>query len=53
MSAYQETITSPKSEKWIKVMKSEMYFTYTNQIWTLIEPLKGSILYGSSGSSQR
>jgi hypothetical protein len=38
---YQEAITSPESEKWLEAMKSEMDSMYTNQVWTLVEPLVG------------
>ena len=38
---YQEAITGPESEKWLETMKSKMDSMYTNQVWTLVEPLVG------------
>ncbi|KAK2382604.1 secreted RxLR effector protein [Trifolium repens] len=38
---YQEAISGAESEKWLEAMKSELDSMYTNQVWTLVEPLKG------------
>ena len=36
-ASYQEAISSPDSDRWLKSMKSEMQSMYDNQVWTLID----------------
>ena len=38
---YQEAIKGSNSEKWLEAMRSEMESMYTNQVWTLVDPLEG------------
>ncbi|KAK8539406.1 hypothetical protein V6N12_043032 [Hibiscus sabdariffa] len=38
---YQEAVTSPGSEKWLKAMRSEMDSMSENQVWTLVEQPEG------------
>ncbi|KAK8572033.1 hypothetical protein V6N12_028096 [Hibiscus sabdariffa] len=38
---YQETVSSPYSEKWLEAMRSEMDSMSNNQVWTLVEPPEG------------
>ncbi|KAK8662901.1 hypothetical protein V6N13_024787 [Hibiscus sabdariffa] len=38
---YQETVSSPGSEKWLEATRSEMDSMSENQVWTLVEPPKG------------
>ena len=38
-TTYEESMNSSESYKWLKVMKSEMDSMYTNQVWTLVDPL--------------
>ncbi|KAK8704956.1 hypothetical protein V6N13_048568 [Hibiscus sabdariffa] len=38
---YQEAVSSPDSEKWLKAMRSEMDSMSENQVWTLVEPPEG------------
>ncbi|PKI34410.1 hypothetical protein CRG98_045199 [Punica granatum] len=40
-TTYAEAVTDPYSEKWLDVMRSEMEFMYTNQVWTLVDPPEG------------
>ncbi|KAK8660389.1 hypothetical protein V6N13_051315 [Hibiscus sabdariffa] len=35
---YQEAVSSPYSEKWLEVMRSETDSMLENQVWTLVEP---------------
>lgn len=37
---YKRDISRFESEKWLEATKYEMYFMYTNQLWTLVEPMK-------------
>ncbi|KAL0295503.1 UNVERIFIED_CONTAM: hypothetical protein Sangu_3196400, partial [Sesamum angustifolium] len=43
---YGEVMSDIDSNKWLKVMKSEMHSMGSNQVWTLIDPLKGVRLVG-------
>lgn len=36
---YQEATIGLESEMWLEAMKSKMDSLYTNQVWTLVEPL--------------
>ncbi|KAK8491395.1 hypothetical protein V6N11_073721 [Hibiscus sabdariffa] len=38
---YQEAVSSPNSEKWLKAMRPKMDSMSENQVWTLVEPLEG------------
>ncbi|KAK8557647.1 hypothetical protein V6N12_009876 [Hibiscus sabdariffa] len=38
---YQEAVSSPDSEKWLKAMRSEMDSMSENQVWTSVEPPEG------------
>ncbi|PKI49411.1 hypothetical protein CRG98_030196 [Punica granatum] len=40
-TTYAKAVTGPDSEKWLEAMRSEMEFKYTNQVWTLVDPLEG------------
>ena len=40
-TTYYESLNSPKSEKWLEAMKSEMDSMLVNQVWTLVEPPEG------------
>ena len=40
-TSYQEAISSPKSDRWLEAMKSEMQSMFDNQVWTLIDPPDG------------
>ena len=40
-ASYQETISSPDSNRWLEAMKFEMQSMYDNQVWTLIDPPNG------------
>ena len=40
-TTYQEAVMRPDSEKCLEAMRSEMKSMYTNQVWTLIDPLEG------------
>ena len=37
-TSYEEAISGPESQKWLKAMKSEMECMYTNKLWTLFDP---------------
>jgi len=37
---YIEAISDIDSEKWFEGMKFEMDFMYTNQVWTLVDPVE-------------
>ena len=39
---YEKYLNSLDSNKWIIAMKLEMDSMYTNQVWTLVEPLEGT-----------
>jgi hypothetical protein len=38
---YAEQISKMNFDKWLGAMKSEMDFTYINQVWILVDPSKG------------
>ena len=40
---YSEAVMSSDSDKWLEVMKFEIDFMYTNQVWTLVNALEGVI----------
>ncbi|PKI73573.1 hypothetical protein CRG98_006021 [Punica granatum] len=40
-TTYAKAVTGPDSEKWLEAMRSEMESMYTNQVWTLVDPLEG------------
>ena len=40
-TTYEESLNSSKSDQWLNAMKSEMDSMYTNQVWTLVDPLEG------------
>jgi ABC-type Mn2+/Zn2+ transport system ATPase subunit len=44
---YIELISDIESMKWLETMKSQIDSMYTNQVWTLDDPLKGIKLIGS------
>ena len=39
-TTYEESLNSLNSNKWLITMKSEMDSMYTNQVWTLVDPLE-------------
>jgi len=43
---YIELISDIESMKWLETMKSQIDSMYTNQVWTLDDPLKGIKLIG-------
>ena len=40
-TTYEESLNSSESNQWLNAMKSEMDSMYTNQVWTLVDPLEG------------
>ena len=40
-TTYKESLNSSESDQWLKAMKSEMDYMYTNQVWTLVDPPEG------------
>ena len=46
-TTYEEYMNSLKSDKWFIAMKSKMDSTYTNQVWTSVDPPKGIKAIGS------
>ena len=45
-TTYEESLNSSESDQWLNAMKSEMDSMYTNQVWTLVDPLEGIKLIG-------
>ena len=41
LTTYSEAVMNSDSDKWLNTMKFEMDSMYTNQVWTLIDALKG------------
>ena len=39
-TTYEESLNSSDSDQWLNAMKSEMNSMYTNQVWTLVDPLE-------------
>ena len=39
-TTHDESLNSSKSDQWFIAMKSEMDSMYTNQVWTLVDPLE-------------
>ena len=40
-TTYEESLNNSESDQWLNAMKSEMDSIYTNQVWTLVNPLEG------------
>ena len=38
---YSEAMMGPKSEEWLKAMRSEMDSMYTNQVWNMVKLPEG------------
>ena len=49
---YNEAISDIDSEKWLEAMRSEIDSMHSNQVWTLVDPLKVLYLLGVNGSSR-
>ena len=43
---YEEALCDKNSSRWLEVMRIKMDFVYINQVWTLVDPLKGIVLIG-------
>ncbi|XP_052201562.1 uncharacterized protein LOC127807586 [Diospyros lotus] len=43
---YKEAMSDIDSKKWLEAMQSEMKSMYSNQVWTLVDPLEGIVLIG-------
>ena len=43
---YEEALSDKDSSKWLEAMKAEMDSMCTNQVWTLVDPLKGIVPIG-------
>ena len=41
LKTYTEEIMGPESEKWFGAMKSEIESMHDNQVWNLVDPIKG------------
>ena len=45
-STFDETMPNIDSEKWLKIMKSEIDSMHSNQVWTLVDPSEKIISIG-------
>ena len=43
---YDEAISDIDSEKWLEAMRSKIDSMYSNQVWTLVDPLEGIVPIG-------
>ena len=45
-NTFNEMISDINFEKWLDAMKSQIDSMYSNQVWTLMDPLKGIVPIG-------
>ena len=45
-TTYDEALYDKDSLRWFEVMRIEMDSMYTNQVWTLVDPLEGIVPIG-------
>ena len=53
LSIYDQAMMDVDSTKWQGAMQAEMNSMHVNQVWTLVDCLRGWFLLGASGSTRK